>query len=122
MSVDADPGFWKQAASWLWSVLLLPMTALWAMFNSKINTIEAKAEAALPRKDFEEARAQARQERHDLRGDVKELYERGEATKDLINQRVDGVRESVERKIDDLRRDVNGGFDAIRDEIRQLSR
>ena len=120
MAMDSEIGIWKQAASWLWGLLVPMMLAIWGLLNSKISDIKLQAEAALPRKEWESARIEAREERERLRDDVKELFNRGEAVKDLINQRVDGVRESVERKIEDLRRDVNGGFNTLRDEIRQL--
>lgn len=102
MSVGPDPGFWKEAATWLWTLLLLPMGALWAMFNQRMSRVETKSDAALPISSFE---------RHEdlSRDEVKDL-----------NLRVDALRESVERKIDDLRRDMNGGFTSIRDEIRHL--
>jgi len=113
MSLDADPGFWKQAAAWLWTLLLLPMGALWTAFNHRLAKIEKKADAALPRIEFDKHQDRTRE-------DLKELFAKAETNKDVMNTRVENVRESVERKIDDLRRDVNGGFNAIRDEIRQL--
>lgn len=120
MSMDSEVGLWKQATSWLWALLLPLILTVWSMLNGRINEIKAKADAALPRKEFEDARAESRLERDRLRGDVKELFTKQEANKDLLNQRVESVRESVERKIDDLRRDVNGGFTSLRDELRNM--
>jgi Mg2+ and Co2+ transporter CorA len=112
MSLDADPGIWKQAANWLWTLLVPMILIVKSMVGARLDKIEELAEGALPKGEFD---------KHvdDVREDITKLFEKNEATRDLINERARVVQESVERKIESLRQDVNNGFNAIRDDLRQ---
>lgn len=41
MSSGGDPGFWREIASWLWAVLMLPIAVVFR-----------KADAAVPKDEF----------------------------------------------------------------------
>lgn len=103
----------------MWTALVPMMIIIWNMLTGRINEIKAKADAALPRREWQDAREDSRVERERLRDDVKELFSKADNTKDLINERVESVRESIGRQVESLRQDVNSGFNSIREEMRQ---
>lgn len=110
MSVEADPGFWKQVSSWLWLAMAPLLALVWGLLNRRIDEAKAKAEAALPKKDFE---AYATRQRED----IKELFARGDQLKDHVNARVETLRTDMHEGLGRLRDMMAQGFQDVRKEI-----
>lgn len=110
MSVETDVGFWKQVSSWLWLVMAPLFALIWGLLNRRIDEAKAKAEAALPKVDFEHYAEKQRE-------DVKELYGLNASLKDHVNSRVETLRTDMHEAIGRLGDKMQKGFDDIRKEI-----
>ena len=55
MSIE-DPGFWKQAADYLWAVLLIPVAALWRKVDTSVSRDELNIAMNVRDKATEESR------------------------------------------------------------------
>lgn len=94
--------------------------SIWGWVTHRFEKVEAIAEAALPRAEFEKAHHESREDRQNLRIDIKELFGKSEALREQVNVKVEAATQRMEDKIDRLRADMNGGLNGIRDEIRGL--
>ena len=107
-----------KVTDWLWAAVGGFAALIWKLLGHRIKKVETTAEAALPKADFEKARAESIGDRQHIRDDVKELFGKVESTKDLVNERVEAARERMSAELRELRTDMNGGFNAIREELR----
>lgn len=118
-----DPGGFLglgKVVDWAVGGLTAAVGLVWKLLDGRIKKVEEIAEAALPRADFETAREESRNDRQNIRQDVKELFGKADSTKDLINARVDAVREMMQEEIRGLREDMNGGFTRMADAIQKI--
>jgi hypothetical protein len=82
MSVESDPGMWKQISGWLWGILLIPFGLLWR-----------KADNAVSKEEFNEAlarqRNENREEHRDFRDTMKELFKNAESDRKDVNRKLE---------------------------------
>jgi hypothetical protein len=115
VSVETDPGFWKQVSSWLWVVVMPLLALVWGLLTRRIDSIGKKADEALPKKDFDAYSERQRQ-------DIKELYGLNAALKDHVNSRVETLRTDMHEAIGRLGDKMQKGFDDIRKELTEVLR
>ncbi len=113
MSIEADPGFWKQVSSWLWLVVMPLIALVWGLVNKRMDRVEKKAEEALPKTEFDK-----HVEKH--RSDIKELFARGDQLKDHVNSRVETLRTDMHEAIGRLGDKMQRGFDDLRKELTEV--
>lgn len=111
--MEADPGFWKQVSSWLWLAMAPLLALVWGLLNRRIDEAKAKADAALPKKDFEDYAERQR-------NDVKELFGLNAALKDHVNSRVETLRTDMHEAIGRLGDKMQKGFDDVRKELTEV--
>lgn len=117
MAIEQDLGFWKQASSWLWAILVPLIGVIWGLLSKRIDTIEAKADGALSKAEFEKHLEQSVTDRQNLRHDVKELYNKTDALKDHVNGRVENLRTDMHEAIGRLRDAMDKGFADMRKDV-----
>ncbi len=91
-----DPGFWQQAANYLWGVLLIPVGMLWK-----------KADGAIQRDEFKEYAKEAREAHAELRESLRDLYRNAEADRKLVRDGFDQVNKSITDARFDLLEKIN---------------
>ena len=121
MSVE-DPSIWKQAANWLWAILIPMLAVIWGLLSKRIDKIEAKADSALPRSEFKEHLEHSMKDRQNLREDVKELFNKTEALKDQVNARMETLRTDMHEAIGRLGDKMEKGFRDLRGEMLEAIR
>lgn len=84
MSVENDPGFWKQAADWMWAVLALPIATLWK-----------KADGALQKDDFKSYMEEAKAERKEMRENVIKLFDKIDEIKEDVNEKTQRLTHAI---------------------------
>jgi septation ring formation regulator EzrA len=89
-----------------------------AVLKEQIEDVRQVAMSALTKEEFDRELAQSLRDREALQRDVRELFGKVEATRDLVNAKVETARERMSEQIDKLRMDMNGGFNAIREDLR----
>ena len=113
MSIESDPSVWKHVSSWLWVILAPIIGVAWGMLNRRIDRTEEKAEAALPKVDFEKFVDKQRE-------DIKELFHAQSQLKDHVNARVETLRTDMHEGIGRLRDLMQKGFDEVRREVLEV--
>lgn len=113
MTIETDPGFWKQVSSWLWLAMAPLLALVWGLLTKRIDEAKAKADAALPQKDFEAYAARQRE-------DIKELFARGDILKDHVNARVETLRTDMHESHGRLRDLMQKGFEDVRKELNEV--
>lgn len=113
MTLEADPGFWKQVSSWLWLAMAPLIALVWGLLTKRIDEAKAKADAALPKTEFEQYAARQRE-------DIKELYGLNSDLKDHVNGRVETMRTDMHEAIGRLGDKMQAGFDALRKELTEV--
>jgi hypothetical protein len=112
MAAEADPrGFAELisiGASTVLGVIAWLFSRAIKQHDTQLAEIKTKADAALPRAEWDQARSTWRE-------DIKELYGRDER----MREHVDAKAEAVMKRLDDLRDDLNAGMNGLRDEIRR---
>jgi hypothetical protein len=79
MSIENDPGFWKQIGGWMWAILALPMASMWrkvegAASREEIKELERRMDEHTIRRDTFDAHAVS---------DDKRMHEIGEEISNL---------------------------------------
>jgi NH3-dependent NAD+ synthetase len=77
MSLDSDPGFWRQISGWLWAALTVPLGVLWK-----------KADNALSKQEFKEFVTESKEVRKELRDSVLKLFENAEEDRRLTREAI----------------------------------
>ena len=106
MSNGLEPGLLKWLADNVWAGILALLAALWGFLRADIHRAQRTADAALPRQEFERIHNDAVQDRLNLRNDVKELFERDDRLKDLINSKIDALRDDMHEQFRLLREEL----------------
>lgn len=113
MSVETDVGFWKQVSSWLWLGMAPLLALVWGLLNRRIDEAKAKADAALPKVEFDKYTEKQRE-------DIKELYGLNASLKDHVNSRVETLRTDMHEAIGRLGDKMQKGFDDVRKELTEV--
>ena len=97
--MDTDPGFWKQAAGWLWTLLAIPLGALWR-----------KVDGAVSKEELRDAIHAAQKASDEARETMRILFANAESDRMQNNTRFAGVQDSIHRiHVDLLNRLTKGG-------------
>lgn len=109
MSAPPDLGFLGlgKVVDWLIAGVSALAGLVWKLFDHRMKKVEAVAAAALPREEFETARQEAKDDRAELRSDMRDLFAKTES-----------LRELIDTKLERQRSDMNGGFESLRAEMR----
>ena len=109
MSFDDSGGLLGKAVDWIVAALAGLIGLVWTALHVRVSDIKKTADAAVPRQEWLQMREATVKERDALREDIKQLFNRDDALKDHINN-----------KIDALRNDMHDHFHTLMDKISQI--
>lgn len=96
-----DPGFWKEAAKYLWGVLVPVGAYLWNKQDKRIDNMEA--------------RLYSKEDARERRETVDEVLEARRQDVIALHTKIDARAEKLDDKIDHVLRDMNAGFSDLKD-------
>ena len=89
MSIDTDPGFWKQISGWLWAVLAIPIASIWK-----------KADGAVQKDDLKDYLKEAKEERKEMRENIIKLFDKVDELKTDVNEHTLRLTKELAEKAD----------------------
>ena len=95
MIPDDSSGLLGKAVDWVIGALAGLVGLVWTALHIRINDIKKTAEAAVPRHEWNRVRETSSAERDLLREDIKQLFNRDDALKDHINNKIDALRNDM---------------------------
>jgi len=107
VSAPNDPGFWREIISVFVALITAMFSWMFKDVHDRIKEVKMVADAKLSKDDFDTHLVRSLEERKNLRDDVKELFNRDDKMKDMLND-----------KFDTIRKEFHDGFERLSREIR----
>jgi len=96
-----DPGMWKEAAKWLWGVLVPVGAYIWNKQDKRIDAMEQKM--------------YSKEDARERRESVDETLEARRQDVIALHNKIDARAEKLDDKIDHVLVQMNAGFSDIKD-------
>lgn len=112
-----DAEFWKLMAMLAGGAIIPLLGVAWNSLTKKVEEVRGIALAALTKEEFERELKQSLRDRENLQRDVRDLFSKVEATKDLMNARIEATRTGMLEELREFRSEVTGALNSIRDKL-----